>query len=205
MEELKADYPGLSQDGLTRIEWSKHVVISWFALCTRSSDGAKYQLHVNKLLSSPDVDKQVIKYLLFHELLHANGYWKHDMEFRRREWQFPNSAELDGFLDELGIRYDLGDIMEHALYDENYSDDGNVIGEKFSLREDNGDSEHLTSEKQKDKQEESSVSTSGDDENHHFNPEAKGVVKGYKYCRNCGNRLPADAKFCDKCGSKVDY
>lgn len=205
MEELKADYPGLSQDGLTRIEWSKHVVISWFALCTRSSDGAKYQLHVNKLLSSPDVDKQVIKYLLFHELLHANGYWKHDMEFRRREWQFPNSAELDGFLDELGIRYDLGDIMEHALYDEHYNDDGSVVGESAPLHEGKENLKSPTSEDSKSQSEETSSTVSDDNENNHFNPKAKGVVEGYKYCRNCGNRLPADAKFCDKCGSKVNY
>lgn len=26
---------------------------------------------------------------------------------------------------------------------------------------------------------------------------------GYKFCSNCGNRLPADAVFCDQCGTKV--
>ena len=34
---------------------------------------------------------------------------------------------------------------------------------------------------------------------------AKGVCEGVKYCRNCGNKLPAAAKFCDKCGNKTDY
>ena len=38
-----------------------------------------------------------------------------------------------------------------------------------------------------------------------FNENAKGVMKGFKYCRNCGNRLPVESKFCDKCGSRVDY
>ena len=38
-----------------------------------------------------------------------------------------------------------------------------------------------------------------------FNPKAKGVVVGFKYCRNCGNKLPDTAKFCDKCGEKTEY
>ena len=42
-------------------------------------------------------------------------------------------------------------------------------------------------------------------ENIYFDPSAKGVQEGFKYCRNCGNKLPADAKFCDKCGMKIDY
>lgn len=33
----------------------------------------------------------------------------------------------------------------------------------------------------------------------------KGVQKGFKYCRNCGNKLPDTAKFCDKCGERLDY
>ena len=38
-----------------------------------------------------------------------------------------------------------------------------------------------------------------------FNPNARGVEKGYKYCRNCGNKLPEDANFCDKCGQSLNY
>ena len=43
------------------------------------------------------------------------------------------------------------------------------------------------------------------EENPFFDPGAKGVCEGVKYCRNCGNKLPAAAKFCDKCGNKTDY
>lgn len=30
-------------------------------------------------------------------------------------------------------------------------------------------------------------------------------IKKYKYCRNCGNKLPEDANFCDKCGNDTRY
>ena len=39
----------------------------------------------------------------------------------------------------------------------------------------------------------------------HFKPHAKGVIQGYKYCRNCGHKVPESTKFCDKCGERMDY
>ena len=38
-----------------------------------------------------------------------------------------------------------------------------------------------------------------------FNPKAPGVIEGFKYCLKCGNRLPADANYCNRCGFKTDY
>ena len=39
----------------------------------------------------------------------------------------------------------------------------------------------------------------------HFNPHAKGVIQGYKYCRNCGHKVSESTKFCDKCRERMDY
>ena len=41
------------------------------------------------------------------------------------------------------------------------------------------------------------------DKDEMFNPKAKGVEIGYKYCRNCGHKLPEATKFCDKCGTRL--
>jgi hypothetical protein len=38
-----------------------------------------------------------------------------------------------------------------------------------------------------------------------YNPNAKGVQEEFKYCRNCGNKLPILAKLCDKGGTSIDY
>lgn len=179
LDEVKEMYPLLRTDGLVKIAWSENVVKAWFALCERFSEeeGHEYEIHVNKLLSSPAVDKEVIKYLIFHELLHQNGYWDHDDEFRKREWQYPNSAELDGILDTLAFEYNMDELLKDAVYNETHKR--------------NKETEADTSVKNESSEEKESL--------------PKGVQKGFKYCRNCGNKLPDTAKFCDRCGEKMDY
>lgn len=172
MDEVLKMYPKLTTTGLLRVAWSHDIVRKWFGLCTQYLDGT-YQIQINKLLSSPEIDVEVIKYLLFHELLHQNGYWNHDEAFRLREWQYPNSAELDARLDTLRLRYDLDEVLKDSVYDEK------------------AEKAEPVSQKNENEPE--------------FNPKAKGVQVGFKYCRNCGNKLPDTAKFCDKCGERISY
>lgn len=181
LDEVLAMYPKLSADGLVKLGWSKNVVRNWFALCQKDKTGTYYQIHINKILSSPKVDKEVIKYLLFHELLHQNGYWNHDIEFRKREWQYPNSAELDGRIDGLWLDFKMeglykdsvaNEIPDFALNDEN-------VGNEFCV----ADNEDKTDDEKYDKN-------------------AAGVQEGYQYCMNCGYKLPITANFCQKCGIK---
>ena len=121
LDEVLKENTFLNKDSLLSIEWSDKVVKSWFALCCRWEMEEKsyiYKIYVNKLMSSPQVDREVIKYLIYHELLHKNGYFKHDDKFRELEWKYPNSDELDGFMDEMAIRYKL-DIINKEVTDEN--------------------------------------------------------------------------------------
>ena len=169
-DEVLQMYPKLTTTGLLRISWSHNIVRRWLGLCTKYIDGT-YQIQINKLLSSPDIDEEVIKYVLFHELLHQNGYWDHNDAFRFREWQYPNSAELDAILDTLHLKYNLDEIWANSVYDEQA--EMPVVDEEAAEPT--------------------------------FNPNAKGVHTGFKYCRNCGNKLPDTAKFCDKCGKSMYY
>ena len=179
LQEVLDMYPKLSADGLVRIAWSKNVVKQWYALCQKfEREETMYQITVNRLLSSPKVDREVIKYLIFHELLHQNGYWEHDDEFRIREWQYPKSADLDGFLDSLSLEYNLDIHMKDAIGFEEPE-----LEEKFEKN-------HATTE---------TISEPVFDRN------ATGVQEGFKYCRNCGNKLPQSAKFCDRCGNEVNF
>jgi superfamily II DNA or RNA helicase/ribosomal protein L40E len=182
LDEVLEENIFLNKDNLLSIEWSDTVVKSWLALCCRwtmEDEEGIYKIYVNKLMSSPQVDREVIKYLIYHELLHKNGYFKHDDKFRELEWKYPNSEELDGFMDEMAIRYKLN-IPNKEITDENEIAD-DVITEIVGETKLNSNDHILSKE--------------SDAQN----------TKKYKFCRNCGNKLPEDANFCDRCGNDTRY
>ena len=146
----------------------------WRVIVIVEKGGYEYEIHINKILSSPQIDRELIKYLIFHELLHQNGYWDHNIDFRLREWQFPNSEEHDGVLERLAMEYNMEEYYKNA-----------VRYETHQRIKDDKNNEKLVEE--------------------HKETLPKGIQEGYKYCRNCGNKLPDSAKFCDKCGEKLDY
>ncbi|MGI6635282.1 MAG: DEAD/DEAH box helicase family protein [Christensenellales bacterium] len=169
LKEVQDMFPALHFNRLTRIGWSKRVVKSWFAQCRTDPDHTYYQIQINRMLSSPQIEREIIKYLIFHEALHMNGYWNHDWSFRSREWQYPDAEKLDGILDSLHLKYDMEGIY--------------------------GTAETKTVVQPAPEQSKPPI----------FNPGAPGVRHGFKYCRNCANMLPEDAKFCNKCGSNTQY
>lgn len=182
LDEVLKENTFLNKDNLLSIEWSDTVVKRWLALCCRwtiEDEQDIYKIYVNKLMSSPQVDREVIKYLIYHELLHKNGYFKHDDKFRELEWKYPNSEELDGFMDEMAIRYKLDIPNKEITYESQIADD--VLTERVvDIKLDN---------------DKDILSKDNDTQN----------VEKYKYCRSCGNKLPKDANFCDKCGNNTRY
>lgn len=177
--EIIDAYPKLTNTNLNGISWSKKVYKSWLGICYRYTDES-YSIFINSLLSSPNISREAIKYLIYHELLHANGLGFHDEKFRDQEWKYPNSDELDGELDELALKYDIDfkDLKKWRFKD-------------ISL-------EIPISKERKDHSEEENTQ----------NPEdinKGGESTEFKFCRDCGNRLPIDSKFCDKCGANVEY
>lgn len=199
LAEVLQMYPKLSADNVLEISWSEDLVEKWYGCCNRAyvvnENRFIYQLHINRMLSSPQIDREVIKYLIFHELLHANGYWNHDNNFRTAEWTYPNSTELDAILDGTNFKYNLG-IKDKVVKNETYNFD--KYGELGPIIYYPGETPPENDPNVPGKQPK-------EEPNREFNPKASGVIEGFKYCRNCGNKLPADAKFCDKCGSRVDY
>lgn len=166
-KDLIQQYPKLDNLGVNSISWSKRVVKSWLGICYRLPDET-YTIFINRLMSSPLVSEEAIKYVMYHELLHACGLWNHSDKFREEEWKYPNSDELDGELDELEIRYniDFKSLKKRRFDEEIYS---NI---------------KRTHEK--------------------VNEDPINEKREHKFCRNCGNKLPIDARFCDRCGSSTE-
>lgn len=98
--------------------WSKRIMKSYYGICYKSDtqDGIGYFIRINKVLSSEQAPCETLKFLIYHELLHANGYWHHDVLFRDAEWQYPNTDEHNSFLDSLSLRFKIVD-SDIAMYD----------------------------------------------------------------------------------------
>lgn len=186
LDEIIDEYEFMNRKNLISIRWSNKINKTWFGLCQRYTDENEnntYNILINKILSSPDVPREVVKFLIYHEMLHKSGYWDHDEKFREEEWTYPNSDEMDGFLDELGIRYDMDTIFNNR--------------KKHTKKNDEIETEKLDS---KDKLDNDLKDDSKEDLNI-----KKEEIQNYKFCRDCGNKLPVEAKFCDKCGSNTNY
>lgn len=106
LREVVDEYEVFKDSMLPLIRWSRRPLKSRFGICIRSLD-SKYSIGINKLLCSPEVPLEVVKFVIYHEMLHANGYWNHNEDFRYNEWKYPGSEEWDGFLDGMAEKFNL--------------------------------------------------------------------------------------------------
>ena len=89
------------------IEWTKKPVSRYWGMCYMADN----RITINCVLDSPDVPVEVMKFLIYHELLHADGIHQHNQEFRLREHLYPNWQEWDHFLDTMQERFDLDGVV----------------------------------------------------------------------------------------------
>jgi len=86
------------------VDWTDKAVSRYFGMYIHCQRGDK--IRINKLLDSKDVPEEVIKYLLYHEMLHCE-YHYHNKQFREQEHKYPNWVNHDRFLDGELLKYDI--------------------------------------------------------------------------------------------------
>ena len=93
---------------LPAINWTDKPYTGYFGMYYYHKNG--HYIRINRLLNSASVPREVVKYILYHELLHRD-YYRHDSAFRAKEHQYPNWTEHERFLDvtfpKFDIRYSL--------------------------------------------------------------------------------------------------
>jgi hypothetical protein len=88
-EMFHGDYAGIQS-----IDWTDRVYTKYYGIY-RATDNS---IRINCLLNSPDVPRETVKYVIYHELLHRD-YWNHDKAFRAVEHKYPEYTEHERFLD----------------------------------------------------------------------------------------------------------
>lgn len=87
--------------GIHSITWTRTPVTGFYGMYYPTG-----HIQINKLLDSPQVDKEVVKFLIYHELLHRD-YRYHDKDFYREEHKYPNYIDHNMFLDGGITNYNL--------------------------------------------------------------------------------------------------
>lgn len=93
VDEVIQEMFGGRYDGIESVSWTDRPYQKYYGV----NHGGSI-IRINSLLNSKDVPEQVLKYLIYHEMLHRD-YRKHTKEFRAKEHLFPDYVECDRFLD----------------------------------------------------------------------------------------------------------
>lgn len=91
-QEVKDEYFGGEYEGITLVEWTDAYYKSYFGV--HYPDGRVY---INKILNSENVDREVIKFVIYHEFIHRDIHG-HGKDFKAREHQFRNYEKCESFL-----------------------------------------------------------------------------------------------------------
>ena len=94
--------PAPSYEGTTT--WTKRLVKGWYARAYWGEPTGP-RIRVNRLLNSPDIAEETIRFLLWHEFLHVHLRQGHTAVFRELERRWPATVEADRELETLNERF----------------------------------------------------------------------------------------------------
>ncbi|MBQ4105725.1 MAG: DEAD/DEAH box helicase family protein [Clostridia bacterium] len=93
-QEVVDEMFGGTYEGINSISWTDKPIYSYYGKCYYPDNDIK----INVLLNSSRVNKEVIKYIIYHEMLHRD-YHNHGKVFKMLEHKYPNYTEHERFLD----------------------------------------------------------------------------------------------------------
>ena len=100
-QEVCRERFGGTYEGIESIAWTERAYTSFYG---------KYYIggliRINCLLNSKDVPREVVKYVIYHEMLHRDN-WRHDKVFREKEHEYPDYVKWDRFLDNTLGKFDF--------------------------------------------------------------------------------------------------
>ena len=94
-------------DGITSIRWTSRPYKGYFGRFYKEGEGIG-RIEVNSVLNSENVPEDVVKFILYHEMLHRDNRY-HDKSFYELEHRFKNWDECDNFLDRHMQEFDIQD------------------------------------------------------------------------------------------------
>lgn len=112
LEELANEVVTERFDGaygkLPPIFWTKRPFCGYFGKYHPDSSGD--YIYINCVINSPNVPKETVKYVIYHELLHRDNL-SHNSAFRALEHRYPGWTEHERFLDYTFPKFDISSAL----------------------------------------------------------------------------------------------
>ena len=93
-------------DGIRSIDWTDKAYRTYYGL-HQETDGI-HTIKINSVLNSKDIPKEVVKFVIYHELIHRDNMF-HNKEFRLKEHEYPNYEECEHFLYDNMTNFDISE------------------------------------------------------------------------------------------------
>ena len=106
VSEVKNEMFGGEFDGIRSIDWTDKAYRTYYGL-HQETDGI-HTIKINSVLNSKDVPKEVVKFVIYHELIHRDNM-SHNKEFRLKEHEYPNYEECEHFLYDNMTNFDISE------------------------------------------------------------------------------------------------
>ena len=92
-------------DGVSSFEWTDKCYTRYFGVYYSDSN----TIRINKILNSKDIPIEVVKFIIYHEMLHKDNK-SHDKQFYIEEHKYPDFEKWNMFLDGQMDNFDLENI-----------------------------------------------------------------------------------------------
>jgi len=99
----------LPYSGSGSVTWTRRLVKGWYGMAyiEQTEPQGLGTIRINRLLDSPDVGAETLRFLLWHEYLHLYLKQGHTPMFKEWERKWPSISEAERFLDNLNERFGI--------------------------------------------------------------------------------------------------
>lgn len=104
-EEVKNECFQRTFDGISSIIWTDKPYKTYYGIHYIDDHSIK----INSILNSKDVPREVVKFVIYHEMLHRDNP-THNADFRRMEHKYSNYEECEHFLYGKMLEYDINEM-----------------------------------------------------------------------------------------------
>ena len=104
VQEVKDEMFQGTFDGISSITWTDKAYRTYYGIHYMDNHSIK----INSVLNSRDVPKEVVKFVIYHELLHRDNP-NHDQAFREKEHKYHRYEEWESFLFNNMLKFDIAE------------------------------------------------------------------------------------------------